>query len=69
MQLQSLKKWRLSLMAAEKIYRPESKKFFINRRMKMEIIIIENWQTLGLLSCYVVGTFFVIWKIIKGEIL
>lgn len=35
----------------------------------MEIIVIENWQTLGLLSCYVVGTFYVIWKIIKGEIL
>ena len=32
-------------------------------------IVIMNWQTLGLLSCYVVGTFYVIWKIINGEIL
>lgn len=35
----------------------------------MEIIIIENWQTLGLLSCYVVGTFYYCWKIIKGELI
>ena len=32
-------------------------------------IVIMNWQTLGLLSCYVVGTFTLIWKIAKGEIL
>ena len=32
-------------------------------------IVIMNWQTLGLLSCYVAGTFYLIWKIINGEIL